>query len=152
MSHEHDSVVTHRVDRSTDIYSLGVILFQLLTGELPFRGNQRMLLHQVINDDPVTPRKLNSRIPRDLETICLKCMEKEPLRRFATARSVADELRHYLTGQPIQSRPVSHTERVWRWSKRNPAIAGLSAVVIIALLAGTTVSSVFAINASNRAI
>ena len=106
MSPEQAAGEAHRVDGRSDVYSLGAILFQLLTGELPFRGNQRMLLHQVLHDEPRSPRSLNDRIPRDLETITLKCLEKPPARRYQSAATLADELERFLTGRPIAARPV----------------------------------------------
>jgi WD40 repeat protein len=123
------------VDARSDLYSLGVILYELLTGELPFREQTRMLLVQVIQDEPRPPRCLNDRIPRDLETICLKAMAKEPARRYPTAGALADDLRRFLQGEPIEARPVGRLERAWRWMRRRPATAALVAVSAVAALA-----------------
>jgi WD40 repeat protein/tRNA A-37 threonylcarbamoyl transferase component Bud32 len=124
----------HSADRRSDVYSLGVILFELLTGELPFRGDARMLVVQILSEEPPSPRKLNSRVPRDLETICLKCLEKDPARRFATALDLAEELRRFERGEPIQTRPVGAFGRAWKWANRRPAVAALAALCTTALL------------------
>ncbi len=150
MSPEQASGQGYRVDGRSDIYSLGCIFYELLTGDLPFRGNQRMLLHQVLHDEPRSPRSLNDAIPRDLETICLKAMAKEPGRRFQTAQEFDNDLQRYLRGEPITARPVGRGERTWRWCRRNPVIASLSTCIVLVLCAGIVVSTVFAIEAAAR--
>jgi tetratricopeptide (TPR) repeat protein/tRNA A-37 threonylcarbamoyl transferase component Bud32 len=142
MSPEQASGQAHHVDGRSDVYSLGGILYELLTGELPFRGNQRMLLHQVLHDEPRGPHSLNDRIPRDLETICLKAMSKEPGRRYQTSQSMADDLARYLANQPILARPVGQLGRALRWAKRQPVIAGLATVATVLLVTIATVTTI----------
>jgi eukaryotic-like serine/threonine-protein kinase len=109
-----------------------------LTGDLPFSGTTRMLLHQVQYDEPRPPRRLNDRIPRDLETICLKAMAKEPGSRYATAGEFAQDLHRFLQADPIHARPAGSAERTFKWARRRPAIAGLLVAVVFVTLAGVS--------------
>jgi eukaryotic-like serine/threonine-protein kinase len=136
----------HAVGRAADVYALGATLYELLTGRPPFRAATAVdTILQVVADDPVPPRRLQPGCPRDLETVCLKCLEKSPRKRYASALELAEDLRRFLTGEPIQARPVGAVERAAKWVRRNRTVAGLLGAVAGVLLAGVGVSTYFAV-------
>ena len=138
MSPEQASGHRSRLGPAADVYSLGATLYALLTGRPPFQADTPLeTLRQELNESPARPRVVNRNIPADLETIALKCLHKEPTHRYASAQALADDLRRYLDGQPILARRVSPLNRVWRWSRRNPALATLTffSVVLALVLA-----------------
>jgi serine/threonine protein kinase len=121
-------------DTRSDLYSLGVVLYELLTGEVPFRGTVRATLLQLVHEEPVPPRRYDESIPKDLETICLRAMAKDRSSRFQTAQDLIDELERWLDGRPIVSRATGRIERAWRWCRRNPMVSSLSALVLLLLI------------------
>lgn len=129
---------------ASDVYALGAILYSLTTGRPPFQAASSVdTLRQVVEKEPVAPRQLNPSIPLDLETIILKCLEKSLPRRYPTARALGEELNRFVNGIPIQARPVGRIEKLWRWCKRQPAVASLSAVAVL-LLSGLAVGASWA--------
>ena len=140
------------VTTAADVYGLGATLYHTLTGRPPFQGaTPAQTCQLVLNKEPIAPRELNDNIPLDLDTICLKCLEKPPANRYHSAELLAERLTRVQRGIPIPERPISRGEKAWRWCKRNPVVAGLSTAVAVALLLGTCVSSYFAWSASVEA-
>ena len=128
------------VGPATDVYGLGAILYEMLTGRPPFRAASTWeTLQQVVGSEPVPPSRL-AEVPRDLETICLKCLAKEPARRYPSALALAEDLHLFQAGQPIRARPVGWRERLVKWSKRRPAVAALTATVVVVILVGLVTS------------
>ena len=127
-----------RVGPAADIYALGAILYDCLTGRPPFKGaNTLETLDQVRSREPIPPRQLVASIPADLETICLKCLRKEPTKRYESAGALADDLKRWLTGKPIRARPVGRLERGFKWMKRNPVVSALLGSIVLLVISAS---------------
>ena len=135
-----------------DVYALGAVLYECLTGRPPFKGaNPAETLRQVLDTPPARLRSINTAVPRDLETVALKCLEKDPNRRYPSAEALAADLDRWLDGRPVTARRVGSVGQAWRWAKRNPTVAGLLTAVLLVFAVGATVSAFFAVRADERA-
>ncbi|MCM2372317.1 protein kinase domain-containing protein [Aporhodopirellula aestuarii] len=152
MSPEQAAARQNLVGPAADVYALGAVLYACLTGRAPFVADSAVdTLLQVIHKEPVWPATLNPNVPKDLETICLKCLEKEPHKRYGTAALLADDLSNFLDGRPVRARPIGRVQRGWRWCRRNPLVASLLSLLGLSLVIGLAVSSSLAILAESRA-
>jgi hypothetical protein len=140
------------VGPAADVYALGAILYELLTGRPPFRAETPLdTLMQLVSEEPVPPSRLQPKVPPDLANICLMCLEKKPHKRYNSAQELAEDLKRWLQGEPILARPVGRWMKAAKWVRRNPVVASLLATVALVLLAGTGVATYFAIQATDRA-
>lgn len=152
MSPEQASGKQELVGPASDIYSLGAILYACLTGRAPFVADSPVdTLLQVMKKEPVSPRELNPSVPKDLETICLKCLTKEPHKRYGTAQELADDLNRFLEGHPVVARPVGRISRTARWCRRNKSVASLLCLLFLSMAVGTYVSASYAVDAVRHA-
>jgi hypothetical protein len=144
MTPEQATARRDAVGPRTDVYALGGILYELLTGRPPFQGATVLeTLDLVRHAEPVPPRLLRPAVPRDLETVCLKCLAKDPARRYPTADALGDDLTRFRDGRPITARPVGAVERAWKWCRRQPLVAGMLCGLLVAVLVAMVLPSVF---------
>ena len=140
---------TKRVGPAADVYSLGAILYRLVTGRPPFLGaNSMETIRQVIDIEPVSPTQLTPGLPRDLATICLKCLAKDPARRYLSAADLADDLLRFASGQTVHARPIGTAERIWKWARHHRTAAISASAVVLVLVVGIVVSGVYAARAT----
>ena len=134
MAPEQAEGLAHSIGPATDVYGLGAILYELLTGRPPFESESSMTtIRQLLTDDPVPPAQLQLKVPRDLETICLKCLEKTPARRYHSAEELAEDLQRYLNDEPIEARPVGWWGKALKWVRRHPTKTTVASVVLLSI-------------------
>jgi hypothetical protein len=148
MSPEQALGESQRAGPQSDLYSLGVVFYELLTGQLPFEGPAHEVIPRVLHDAPLPPRRINRGIPRDLEVICLTCLAKAPTERYPTCRELADDLQRWLRGDAISARPEAFWEPAWRWSRRHRLPAALVVAVVVLLAGIAAISSALAVSLS----
>lgn len=142
MAPEQAMVPRHPIGPTADVYALGAILYELLTGRPPFTGETPLaIVLQVLHNDPVPVTSLRPNVPRELESICLKCLRKEPHNRYGSALELAEDFQRFLRGEPVRARPVTAVEKLWRWARRHPLPAGLLAAGLLAPLVALTALS-----------
>jgi WD40 repeat protein len=151
MSPEQVRGASESIGAASDIYSTGVVLYELLVGVRPFVGVDRMVVKQILDDEPRPPRRLNDQVPVDLETICLKCLRKAPEERYRSAAELAEDLSRFRSNLPIKARPAGRIERARKWARRNPALAAAAALAAIFLVATTAVATGWGLHAIHQA-
>jgi WD40 repeat protein len=152
MAPEQAGGKSSEIGPASDVYALGAILYECLTGRPPFRAATALdTIMQVVGDEPVPPSQLQPKTPRDLETICLKCLHKEADKRYASSTDLAADLRRWQDGVPIQARPVRAPERLWHWCRRNPALAALSGLAVAAMVLTVMMACLAAVKAREAA-